>query len=189
MQPTTCLHDGIADPILHQANLIFHNPIAFDTANRVFNTNADGRETTILRLLRRGEFTSTGFFLGLTYGDPRKKEALEALILIQTTTGWQRIARQLRQALIRRFALTGVAQEANVTRFIHHKEVFERVAFLLPTVILLLFLRVFRTVDGPFSTIMPKRGGVDPSFDCLLASSAANSSAVRAGSRSWCANA
>jgi hypothetical protein len=189
MPPTTCLHDGITHPILQQTDLIFHNPIAFDSANRVFNPHADGREPTILCLLRWGEFTATRFFLGLTDGHPREKEALDALSLIQTTAGWQRIARQLRQALIRRFALTGRAQGAHVTRFIHHKEVFERVAFLLATVALLLFLRVFRTVDWPFRTIMPKRGSVDPSFNCVVVSNAAHSSAVWAGSRFWCAHA
>lgn len=64
MQPTTCLQDGIAPSILQQTDLSFYNPIAFDTANRGFNTKADRRATTILRLLRWGEFTSTGFFLG-----------------------------------------------------------------------------------------------------------------------------
>ena len=41
MQPTTCLHDGVANAILHEAYLIFDHPIAFHTANGVFNTNAE----------------------------------------------------------------------------------------------------------------------------------------------------
>jgi hypothetical protein len=102
--------------------------------------------------------------------DLGEKEALKALILIQTAPGWQGIACELRHTLIRRFALTGGAQETKVTGLIDHEEVFERVAFLLATVIFLLLLGVFRTVDGPLSTIMPKRGGVGLSCDGLVVS-------------------
>jgi hypothetical protein len=189
MPPTTCLHESLAHPSLQQADLLFHHPIAFDPATRGFTPHADGRETTSLRLLRWGEFTATGVFLGLAARDPREKEALEALRLRETTAGWRRRARQLRQVLIRRVALTGGAQDAHGTSVIPHKEVFERVALLLTTVIRLLVRRVFRTVEWPFSTIRPTRGGVGSSCDGLLASRAATSSAVRAGRRSWSAQA
>jgi hypothetical protein len=185
MQPTTRLHDGITYPVLQQAELLFHHPIALYTANRMFNPHADGRETTILHLLCWGEFTSTGFLLGLTTRDPREQEALQALLLIQTAAGWPRRARQLRQALLRRFARRGMAQEAHGTHFMHHQEVLERGALFLATVILLRFLRGFRPGDGPCSTLMPTRGDVPPAVDCVAARSAANSSAVRAGRRSW----
>ena len=82
-----------------------------------------------------------------------------------------------------------MTQEANVARLMDHDEVFERVALLLATVILLLVLGILRAVDRSLSTIMPKRGDVGPSFDCLVVRRMASSSAVRAGSRSWCANA
>ena len=41
MQSTTRLHDGIADAVLQEAYLVFDNPIAFHTANRVFDTDSD----------------------------------------------------------------------------------------------------------------------------------------------------
>jgi hypothetical protein len=44
-----------------------------------------------------------------------------------------------------------------VTGLLDHKEVFECVAFLLPTVILLLLLRVFWTLDWVFGPTMKKR--------------------------------
>jgi hypothetical protein len=43
MQPTTYLHDGIASPVLQQAVLVFHNPIAFSSANRVMRMRMDER--------------------------------------------------------------------------------------------------------------------------------------------------
>ena len=122
-------------------------------------------------------------------GDPLARIALEAPVLIEITARREGIALQLCEDFIRCFPFIGGTQEANLAGLIDYEEVFERVAFLLATVALLLFLRVFRTVDWPLSPIMPKRGSVAPSFDCVVVSNAANSSAVRAGSRFWCANA
>src|SRR5207247_3379632 len=117
--------------------------------------------------------------------DPRQEESLEALILIQTAARWQGIARQLRQALIRRFAFIRVAQEGNVTGLIDHEEVFERVTLLLAAVIFFLLLGILRTLDGSCGPIVHKRGHVDVSSVSFLASIAANSSAVRAGRSCW----
>ena len=69
MQATTRFHDGVANPVLEEADLIFHDPIAFHTANSVFDANSNRRDTTIGRLLRGSEFTPTGFFLRLDDGD------------------------------------------------------------------------------------------------------------------------
>jgi hypothetical protein len=95
---------------------------------------------------------------------------------------------ELRNALLRRFAFIGGAQEGNVTGLLDHQEVFERVMLLLAAVIFFLFLRIFRTLDGPFRTIMPKRGDGEGTSGLCFASSAVTSSAVRAGRRSWSAN-
>jgi hypothetical protein len=188
MQPTTRFHHGIPNTILQEADFVFHDSVAFHSTNGVFNTNSDGGNSTIGRFLRRGEFPSRWYFLGLDDRDARQNKTLEALILIQATAGWQGIACQLRQALISGFPFTRVAQEAHVTGLINHEEVFERVAFLLPTVILVLLLRVFRTLDGAFGPIMKKRAeGAEASVGG--ASIAAKSSAVRAGSSSWLAKA
>jgi hypothetical protein len=89
MQPTTCFHDGITNPILQEAYLVFHDPMAFHPANGMFNTDADGRDPTIGRFLRRGEFTPTGLFLGLDDGDSGQDESLESQILIETTPSGQ----------------------------------------------------------------------------------------------------
>ena len=189
MQATTRFHDSVPNPILQESDFVFHDSVTFHATNRVFNPHSDGGNTTIGLLLRRGQFPSRWCFLGLHDRHVLQSESLEAFILIQTAARWQGIACQLRQAFLRRFAFTGVAQEANVTGLLDHEKVFERVALLLATVIVLLLLGIFRTLDWSFSTIMPKRGGADPSFEGVVASSAANSSPVRAGSRSCCAKA
>ena len=76
-----------------------------------------------------------------------------------------------------------------MTALIDYEEVFDRVAFLLATVEVLLVLGIGGAVDRALSAIMPKRGDVDPSLVCLVARSVANSAAVRAGSSSCCASA
>jgi len=65
MQATTCFHDGVPHPVLQEADCVLHDPVAFDPTNRVFNTDSDGGNTTIRRLLRGREFSSRRFFLGL----------------------------------------------------------------------------------------------------------------------------
>ena len=183
MQATTCVHHGVPNPILQEADGVFHNPVAFHPTHGVFNTDADGGNTTIGRFLRGCEFPSTRLFLRLEDHDPLQKESLEALILIQRTASWQGITGHLRHALLRRFAFTCVAQEGNVTALLDHEEIFERVTLLLATVVFFLLLRIFRTRDRPFGPIVHKRGGVDVSSGSCLASITANSSAVRAGRR------
>ena len=189
MQATTCFHHDISNAILQEADFVFHHPVAFYPTNGVFNTDSDGGNTTIRGFLRGREFSSRRFSLGLDDRDVLQAESLEALILIQTAARWQAIPSQLGQALIRGFAFIGVAQEAHVTGLVDHQEVFERVTLLFATVIFLLLFGIGRAMDRPFSAIMPKRGVVEPpSVECV-SNIAANSAAVRAGSRSWSAKA
>jgi len=189
IQTTTRFHDGVANPVFEEADLVFHDPITFHPANRVFNTNPDRRDTTIGRFLRGREFTPTGFFLRLNDGDVVEHKTLEAHILVEATARWQAIACQIRDTFIMHIAFICGTQEANVTGLIDHEQVFHRVALLLATVMVLLFFWICWAVDGAFSTIMPKRGVEGTSLVCLLARSVANSAAVRAGSRSYCAKA
>jgi len=79
MQATTCFHDGIPKAILQEADFVLHDPVAFHSTNRVLNAASDGGNTAIGRFLRRGEFPSRGFFLGLNDGDVLKRKSLEAL--------------------------------------------------------------------------------------------------------------
>jgi hypothetical protein len=54
MQSTTRLHDGIANTVFQEAYLVFDHTVAFHTANRVFDTDAGGRDCTIGRVLSVG---------------------------------------------------------------------------------------------------------------------------------------
>ena len=164
MQATTRFHNGVANAVLEEAYLVFHDPIAFHTANSVFNTNADRRDTTIRRFLRGREFTPTGFFLRLDHGDPVEDKTLEAHILVEATAVWQGIAFQIRDTFIMHLAFIRGTQEAHVTGLIDYEQVVDRVARLLATIMVLLFLWICGAVDWSFSPIMPKRGEVGTSF-------------------------
>jgi len=41
MQATTRFHDSITNPILEEADFVFHDPIAFHPTNGVFNPDSD----------------------------------------------------------------------------------------------------------------------------------------------------
>jgi hypothetical protein len=133
------------------------------------------------RLLRRGEFPTPRCCLGLEDREARQDKAREALLLIQATAGWQGIASQLGQALLRGVPVIGVAPEAHVTGLVEHEEVVAPVAVLRPTVILWRLLRVLRTLDGACGPLMqPREAGAEASVGGVI-SRAATSAAVRAG--------
>src|SRR6266850_174371 len=184
MQATSCFHNGIPNVVLQEAYLVFHDPIAFHTANRVFDADSDRRDLTIVCFLRWCEFTITGLFLRLDDRDPIECKALEPKILIETTAARESIADQIREAFIMRLTLIGVAQEADVTGLIDHEEVFDRVTLLLAAVVFLLVLCIGRAMDRSLSAIMPKRGGRGTPAVRLAASITDKSSAFRAGSSS-----
>ena len=115
--------------------------------------------------------------------------ALEPHVLIETTALWEGIAFQLSQAFIIRLPFIGGTQETNMTSLLDHEEVFDRMALLLAAVVVLLVLWIGGAVDRSLRTIMPKRGDVGMPFARSVVSKAAKSSAVRAGSSSWCAKA
>jgi hypothetical protein len=105
-----------------------------------------------------GEFPTRGFFLGLDDGDPIASIALESHILIETTATWEGIAFQISQAFIMRLSLIGGTQETHWTGLIDDEEVFDRMAFLLAPIVVLLVLWIGWAVDRSLRTIMPKRG-------------------------------
>src|SRR5215831_7023211 len=121
MQATTRFHDGVANPVLEEADLVFHDPIAFHTANGMFNTNSDRRDTTIGRLLRGSKFAPTGFFLRLDEGDAVEDKTLEAHILGESTAVWQAIAGQIRDHFNMHLAFIRGTQDANVTDLMNHE--------------------------------------------------------------------
>jgi hypothetical protein len=95
----------------------------------------------------------------LDNGDPVEEKALEAPILIEITPVWEGIALELSQAVIIGLAFIRGPQAAEVTAFLDHEEVLDRVALLLAAVVVLLVRGIGGAVYRSLSTIMPNRGG------------------------------
>jgi hypothetical protein len=72
--------------------------------------------------------------------DPIARIALESHVLIETTATWEGIAFQLREAFTMHLPIMGGTQGANMTGLIDHAEVFDHMALLLASVVVLLFL-------------------------------------------------
>jgi hypothetical protein len=159
MQSTTCFHEGIANPILPEADLVFHHAVPFYSTNRVFDTDADGRDRTMGRLFPWGEVTAPWLFRGLHHGHPLERHTLTPPILIETTPVGPGRAGPIGQALILGFACTGGAQAAQVTGCVDAQPVFDHVALLLTAVMVLWRLGIGRALERPLGTIMPNRGG------------------------------
>jgi hypothetical protein len=116
--------------------------------------------------------------------DPIACIALEPHLLIEPTATWEGIAFPLSQTLIMRLPFIGGTQEAHTTGLIDYEEVFDRMAFLLAALVVLLILGIGWAVDRALRTIMPTRGARGTSGVRLAASITAQSSAFRAGSSS-----
>jgi hypothetical protein len=189
MQPPTRFHDSIANPLLQEAYLVFHHAISLHPTDGVFTSDADGRDGSITCLLRWGECPTRGGFLGLEDGQPITCLPLEAHLLIETTSGWEARALQRSEDFLMRLPFLGGTQEAHMTGLIDDEEVFDRGAFLLAPGAFLLVLGSGATVDGALRALMPQRGDSGAPLVRAAVSRTANSSAVRAGRSSWCAQA
>jgi hypothetical protein len=62
----------IVMPGFVDTHCILHDPLPFHTTNGMFNPDAAGREATMRRLLRRGEFIPTGFLVVTHFRCPCK---------------------------------------------------------------------------------------------------------------------
>ena len=124
----------------------------------MFNTDSDRRDRTIGHWLRWSEFTPPRCFLRLDAGDPVEDKTLEAHILVAATAVWQGIALELSPAVIMRLPFRRGTQAAAVTGLIAHEEVFERMAFLLAAVGVLLVLGIGGAVVGRAGPSCPTGG-------------------------------
>ena len=189
MQATTRFHDGIATAILQETSRVFDQMVALHPANGGFDPEANGRDRTSGCLLRWGECAPRGLLLRLDDRDPLARLAREAQSLIQTTATGAGLAFQSRAACILGLPFRGSTPEAEMTGLLEEEEGFERLAFLLATIIVLLSLWIGWAVDWSRRTIRPHRGDPGTPGVRLAARLTPQSAAVRAGSRSWWAKA
>ena len=159
MEATTGFHDRVPNPVRHEADGLFHDPVACHPTHGMCDADAAGGDPTRGLWLRGREFPATWCVLGWKDRDPMEEDALEALLLIETTAGGSGLARQLRHDLSRGWPVPGVTQEEEGTALLEHAEVLQGVPRLLATRRRFLLLGIFWALDGSFGSIWHNRGG------------------------------
>jgi hypothetical protein len=184
MQSTTRLHESVANAVLQEACLVVDNPIAFHPPHGVCDADSDRRPSTMGCCRWWGEVTTAGVFLRVDEGDLVEEKTLTAPLLVEATAAWQGLAVQSRQAVSMPLAVIRRTQETHMTGRSAHEPVVDRGALLLTPVRVLVRFGSCRALERPRRTLLPTRGDVDSPFAWGVLRQAAQSSAVRAGSRS-----
>ena len=129
VQGTTEFHHQIADALLPQADAVFHNAAALDTAVDVLNPEPPLVERLVGPLVLQGQLPTAGLLRRHQDRHLRERERQEAQILQQPTPGWERIRRGLRDAQIMGPAAAGLAQKEDDKEGIDQQDIFHRVVF------------------------------------------------------------
>jgi hypothetical protein len=164
-------------------NDIVNDTIAFHTSDTMLDMYADSRNAFVFRLFFGGQCAFWWFLLWLHDGYSWQAEALECAILCQLATFGQLILRFVRNPFVMRFPFIGGTQKADIAGLIDYHHIFDRVIFLFAAVVDSLFLVIQGSCYRPFGAIMIKRGADSSSRAGAAWSWAANSDAVRAGSK------
>ncbi len=161
-----------------------NDPIDFHTANTVLDQYPDVRYPSIVGFFVIGQCAALRLFLRLQDDYTWQAEALKAAILPQHATFWQAILGFFGNPFVMRFAFIGRAQEDDPAARIHQQYILDGMLFLLTTVIDGLLISIFWSCYRSFGSILAKKGGASRSSGVVSACSiAANSAAVRAGSK------
>lgn len=157
MEPAARFHEAVPNVFTPQAQLVFHNATALDTANHVLNPHTDTGNGSVGCPLLWCQFSTARLFRGLVDRDARHGKALKAEILIQARTRWEVIGFLIRHCLIMPTAFIAGAQKHNLARVRNQQQIFDRMLFLLAAVVEPLFIGVGWSVDGAFRSIMEKK--------------------------------
>jgi hypothetical protein len=160
MQPARDFHHHVTDTVLPIADFVLHDTTAFHTADGVLYPHFLARNATVLFFLFRREFSTTWLLRWLSNRYCRNGKSLKPHILIEDTVSRQTIGFIINNGFFMPFSCMRWAQVLDPTCLSNQQDVFYGVAFLLSTIIFLLFIRVYRSLDRAFGAIMVKKGGL-----------------------------
>ena len=158
MQGTAEFHHEIPDARLPQADAVFHNATALDTAVDMLNPQPPLVERLVGELLLQGQLRTAGFLRRHEDCHLRERERQEAQILQQPTPSRERVGSDLRDAQIMHTATVGVTEKEDREEGVHEQDVFDSVVLFLAALTCRLFRRVLGADDAPFRPVMGKRG-------------------------------
>jgi hypothetical protein len=160
MQGAAEFHDQIADTFFPQADAVFDDATALNTAVDMLDPQPPLVERLVGPLLLQGQLLTAGLLRWHADLHLRERARQEAQILQQPTPSWERVGGGLRDAQIMNTAAMGVAQKENDEEGIDEQDIFHRVIFFLAAITVRLFRSVLGADDAPFGPVMGKRGEV-----------------------------
>lgn len=169
---------------------IVDDTIDFHTANTMLDQHPDVRDPVIIGFLLLGQCAFGWLLLGLEDNHARQREALKTTILSQHTPVRQVILGFICNPFIMGFAFIRGTQQPDAPIRVDQQHILDGMVFLFATVVDFLFIGIFRSCYRSFRSIVAKKGGASGSTSAdSTGSCAANSAAVRAGSKCWLAKA
>ena len=136
MQGTAEFHHQIADTLLPQADPVFDDAAALDTAVDMLDAQPTLVERLVRPLLLPRELLAAGFLGRHEDRHLRKRERQEAQILQEPAPRRQGIRRRIRNGLIMGAAAIGVAQEEDEKQGVDQQDIFYRVVLFLAAITL-----------------------------------------------------
>lgn len=185
VQPSGNGHHRITDDVSPVAEFVLDDAAALHAPDRVLNPHLLAGNAAVFVFLFSRQLPTTRFLGRLLDHDVDDREPLKAHILIQDASAREGVRFFINQGFIMPLTRIGGAQKADATAFINQENVLDRVTFLLATVILALFIRIYGSLDGSFGAIMIKKGGSEAGAVSLGTTSVAS----RAGTTSSCSKA
>ena len=158
MQGTTEFHHQIADTLLPQADPVFHNATALNTAVDMLDPQPPLVQHLVRALLFTREFLAAWFLGWHEDRHLRECECQEAQILQEPAPRWQGIRRRVSDGLIMGAAAIGVTEKEDEEQGIDEQDIFYCMVFFLAAITRFLFNRVLGADDPPFRPVMGKRG-------------------------------
>ena len=158
MQATGNFHHHVTDLVLPGAEFVFHDPAALHPTERMLNPHFLARNPTVLFFLFQGKLAAAGFLGRLAHRHRCDGKSLKSHVLIENTFRRQSIGFIISNRFLVPFSCMRWAQVLNDACRPNQQNILDRVTFLLVTVLVLLFIGVYRSLDRTFGTIMGKRG-------------------------------
>jgi hypothetical protein len=185
VQPGGDGHQHVADGVLPVAEFVLDNAAALHAPNRVLNAHFLAGNPAIFFLVFRCKLATTRFLCRLLDRYIVYRETLKAHILIQHTACRQRLLFVIDKRFVVPLPRIGCTHKPDHTRLINQEDILNRMAFLLTTIIFVLFIRIYGSLDSTFCPILIKKGA----SSAAGGSGAATSVARRTGTTSSCSNA
>jgi hypothetical protein len=158
VQATSDRHHQVAHRRLPVAQLVLHDPTALHTAHHVLDPHLLARYTMILSLLLNCQLSTTRFLCWLLNQNVLKRKSLKSHVLVQHTPSRKGIHFIVHYRFLMPFSSNCLTQKPDLTVSIDQHNILDCVTLLLATVIFILFVSIYWTLDGAFGTIMIKKG-------------------------------